>query len=326
MKRILTAFIFTAIATVFPTYIASGNLERDPLLAEGFEKKNFNSQRQIPTFNSVDEIVPRSSAARVVKEFLQSLEAKDTNAIALLWSQDAAVEVPYDLQGRSFPNREAAQRYIEEVIQPFSEIRFERIRLYQTRNPNVVIIEGQGDFTIAEDGRSYRNTYISVFQTKGNKLSLIREYFNPLIIARTFGVDLNPTLQESEVKFFAPPSQGLHLSQVTEVDPFKIALPGDEMCRSVFVRSWMIDSSYQRQAQVPFLKDGQQTLKKMKQDFPNLWDMYTLIIHPSYAELGQALGFQKTCSDPKLPLYWIYQAVDRYLKLDMQKAMSKSKG
>jgi hypothetical protein len=46
---------------------------------------------------------------------------------------------------------------------------------------------------------------------------------------------------------------------------------------------------------------------------------YTLIIHPNYAALAGALGFQKTSSDPKMPLYWMYQAVDRFLKLDMQK-------
>ena len=190
MKRILSTLLVASLATIMPAYIATGNSHSETLSSRNFRKENFNSLRQIPTFNSVDEIIPRSSATRVVKEFLQSLEAQDTNAIAQLWSQDAAIEVPYDLQGRNFPNREAAQGYIEQVIQPFSEIRFERIRFYQTRSPNVVIIEGQGDFTLAEDGRSYRNTYISVFQIKDNKISLIREYFNPLIIARTFGVDL----------------------------------------------------------------------------------------------------------------------------------------
>jgi hypothetical protein len=133
---------------------------------------------------------------------------------------------------------------------------------------------------------------------------------------------LYPTKRESEVKFFAPPSQGLHLSHVTETDPFEMALPGDERCRSVFVRSWMIDSDYQKQAQVSFLQDAQHTLEKLKQDFPNLWDMYTLIIHPSYAELALALGFQKTNADPKLPLYWMYQAVDRFQQLDMQQIMA----
>lgn len=131
---------------------------------------------------------------------------------------------------------------------------------------------------------------------------------------------LYPTQQASEVKFFAPPSQGLHLSQVTEVDPFEMAMPGDEKCQSVFVRSWIIERSYQKQAQVLLLKDVQKTLEKMRQDFPNLWDMYSLVIHPSYADLALALGFQKTSSDPKLSLYWVYQAVDRFLALDIQKA------
>lgn len=105
---------------------------------------------------------------------------------------------------------------------------------------------------------------------------------------------LYPTKRESEVKFFEPPSRGLHLSQAADVDPFQMALAGDETCRSIFVRSWVIDSEYRQVAQIGLLLDAQQTFKKMQQDFPNLWDMYTLIIHPSYAELCLALGFQKT--------------------------------
>ncbi|MFN5926447.1 MAG: hypothetical protein ACK466_22285, partial [Pseudanabaena sp.] len=104
------------------------------------------------------------------------------------------------------------------------------------------------------------------------------------------------------VKFFEPPSRGLHLSQVADVDPFQMALAGDVNCRSLFVRSWVIDSDYRQAAQMELLLDAQQTMKKMQQDFPNLWDMYTLIIHPSYAELCLALGFQKTNADPKMPL------------------------
>jgi len=129
---------------------------------------------------------------------------------------------------------------------------------------------------------------------------------------------LYPTKRESEIKFFEPPSQGLHLSRVADVDPFQMALAGDETCRSIFVRSWVIDSEYRQETQISLLLDALQTLKTMQHDFPNLWDMYTLIIHPSYAELAKALGFQKTNADPKMPLYWMYQAVDRFLKLDMQ--------
>ncbi|MBW4506336.1 MAG: hypothetical protein KME64_07480 [Scytonematopsis contorta HA4267-MV1] len=128
---------------------------------------------------------------------------------------------------------------------------------------------------------------------------------------------LIPIARESEIKFFSPPKQGLHLSQATSVDPFEIAQSGDKSCRSVFVRSWMIDNLYRKDAQISFLEDSQKTLALMKEDFPNLWDMYTLIIHPSYEELAIVLGFQKNGTEPKTSIYWMYQSVNRFLGLDM---------
>jgi hypothetical protein len=127
---------------------------------------------------------------------------------------------------------------------------------------------------------------------------------------------LIPIARESEMKFFSPPKQGMHLSRVTDVDPFKIA-NCNTTCRSIFVRSWMIDKLYVEQAQISFLEDAQKTLALIKQDFPNLWDMYTLIIHPSYEVLATALGFQKNGSEPKTSICWMYQSVNRFLALDM---------
>lgn len=132
---------------------------------------------------------------------------------------------------------------------------------------------------------------------------------------------LYPTQRESEIKFFAPPSQGLHLSQVTAEDPFKMAQPGDAQCRAVFVRSFVIEPAYLNAYQVTFVQDAQRRLVNLQQDFPNLMDMYTLVIHPSYADLAQALGFQKASVDPKLPLQWMYQAVDRFTALDIPQAL-----
>lgn len=61
------------------------------------------------------------------------------------------------------------------------------------------------------------------------------------------------------------------------------------------------------------------TLRKMQRDFPNLCDLHTLIVHPSYETMALALGFQKMgqqiSRDPQL--YWGYQALDRYLTLDI---------
>lgn len=128
---------------------------------------------------------------------------------------------------------------------------------------------------------------------------------------------LFPTANESDFNFFNAPSKSLHLSALTETDPFVIAKPGDRQCLSVFVRSWMIDPSYLQAYRIPLVKDTQHTLRQMQQDFPNLCDIYTLLIHPSYEPLMHAVGFQKTSKDPQVPIYWMYLALDHFLSLDL---------
>ncbi|MEO1352383.1 MAG: hypothetical protein AAFW84_26890 [Cyanobacteria bacterium J06635_15] len=116
---------------------------------------------------------------------------------------------------------------------------------------------------------------------------------------------LYPTQQQSEVNFFGPPNKGLHLSVMTEVDPFELALPGDQDCHALFVRSWMIDAAYEAQAQTDFLRDAQTTLQAMRQDFVNLCDLHTLIIHPSQEKLARSLGFQKTTVEAQASQDWM---------------------
>lgn len=104
--------------------------------------------------------------------------------------------------------------------------------------------------------------------------------------------------------------------------PLKMATPGAQNCISVFVRSWMIDAPYLEQARIEFLEDVQQVMSQMREDFPNLCDIHTLIIHPSYEELALVLGFQKTSLDAQLSVYWMYLPVDRFLAMDIKKALS----
>ncbi|MEP6486231.1 hypothetical protein NDI43_18465 [Microcoleus vaginatus GB2-A3] len=134
---------------------------------------------------------------------------------------------------------------------------------------------------------------------------------------------LYPTASESEVNFFNAPSKSLHLSSISDIDPFNMALPGDQNCQSVFVRSWMIDPQYLSEYRIAFLEDTQKTLGEMQTDFPNLCDLYTLMIHPMYEKQSLALGFQKTSSDSQLSVYWMYLALDRFLGLDIKKALVK---
>jgi hypothetical protein len=132
-----------------------------------------------------------------------------------------------------------------------------------------------------------------------------------------------PVARESEGNFFLPPRNSLHLSTNWDNDPFQIAIPGDDNCTSIFIRSWQIDLPYKQQINVcEFLQDAQKTLIRMQADFPNLCDMYTLVMHPGDEQLVSALGFQKTNQDPLLSLHWMYIALDKYLSLNIELAVS----
>lgn len=135
---------------------------------------------------------------------------------------------------------------------------------------------------------------------------------------------LFPVAAESESHFFQTPVKSYYLSTNVEVDPFVIAAIGDPTCTAVYVRAWVLDPAYLQLSHLHLLlEDTRETLAAMQEDFPNLCDVYSLIVHPLYEELRQALGFQKTFSDSQRPHHWIYLALDHFLSIDLDHALSK---
>ncbi len=128
---------------------------------------------------------------------------------------------------------------------------------------------------------------------------------------------LYPTVAASVSNFFIAPSKSLHLSAIGDTDPFIMAQAGDLDCVSVFIRSWAIDRDYLDRYRGLFLEDTQQILAQMQIDFPNLCDLYTMIIHPSYEYQATALGFQYMSRDRQTSLYWMYLPLDRFLALNI---------
>lgn len=137
---------------------------------------------------------------------------------------------------------------------------------------------------------------------------------------------LYPVSSDSEERFFLPPSKSFFLAKDGEVDPFHMAVPGDSTCISVYVRTWIVDVAYMRADYIcTFLEDMQQTLVQMQHDFPNLCDLYSMVIHPVHEALRHALGFQRTYQEAQRAYYWIYLALDRFLSQDMRKTVSSLK-
>lgn len=135
---------------------------------------------------------------------------------------------------------------------------------------------------------------------------------------------LYPTATESEKNFFLLPSKSVYLlSSTRENDPFKIALPGDLNCTSIYNRVWQIDTPYQQRVNIcQFLEDSKKTLIEMQADFPNIRDMYTIAIDPANELLASALGFQKNSYNSQRSLFWMYVPIDKYLALNISQSLS----
>lgn len=152
--------------------------------------------------------------------------------------------------------------------------------------------------------------------SKGMRVLRRCDNLNPVGFSMIF-----PVASESEVKFFEAPSQGLHMTEVRDCDPFVMAMPGDETCLAAFIRSWVIDAPFLETSRADFVADAQLVLQEMQQDFPNLCDLYTMIIHPTYEPMSMALGFQQMTQSPS-SIYWMYLALDRFLSLDVPSALA----
>lgn len=134
---------------------------------------------------------------------------------------------------------------------------------------------------------------------------------------------LYPTTSESEVNFFHPPSRSFFLTNDRAADPFLMAKPGDPHCSSLYVRAWLIDSPHLNgESLCQFIYDTQATLRQIKQDFPAICDMYSMIIHPSHEKLRRIMGFERVSQDSQRSYYWAYLAIDRYLKLIPEKVVT----
>ncbi|MCY7324223.1 MAG: hypothetical protein LH660_21090 [Phormidesmis sp. CAN_BIN36] len=137
---------------------------------------------------------------------------------------------------------------------------------------------------------------------------------------------LFPVSSESEFNFFQPPSKSFYLTSDNPIDPFKMATLADENCTSVYVRAWIIDPPFFNPATLhQLLEDTQRTVKRMQSDFPQLCDLYSIVLHPIYEELRRVLGFERIYQDTQRSYSWVYLAADRFVNLDIKQALANLK-
>jgi ketosteroid isomerase-like protein len=146
-------------------------------------------------FFSSASLANQENPLSTAKAFISALSQRDANSALLLLSETAILEMPFPLA--SGENKYGTQRmwgeplrqYVTGITERNSQIAFNNA-VWRNADDGTVIVECDGDMVRAKDGKRYQNKYIVLFQVSDGKITLWREYFNPVVAARTFGIPL----------------------------------------------------------------------------------------------------------------------------------------
>jgi ketosteroid isomerase-like protein len=137
-----------------------------------------------------------NKALETAKAFIAALSERNADNALMLLSDEAILEMPYPLAIGE--NKYGTQRmwgnplrkYVRGITERNSKIAFEN-KVWRVADDGVLILECDGDLVRSKDGTRYQNRYIILFAVTDGKITLWREYFNPVVAARTFGIPLD---------------------------------------------------------------------------------------------------------------------------------------
>jgi uncharacterized protein (TIGR02246 family) len=127
--------------------------------------------------------MPSATPADVLARRRHLILNGDADGFADLFTPDAVIEVPFAgppgmpvrLEGR-----EAIREYSRQVLaSPVRLEDFEVVELYQTQDPEVVIVEMRTKGTMTTTGRSFMATSIQILRIREGHIVLFRDFPDP---------------------------------------------------------------------------------------------------------------------------------------------------
>jgi uncharacterized protein (TIGR02246 family) len=116
---------------------------------------------------------------------------RDADGFADLFAPDAVIEVPFaGLPGMParLAGREAIRENARQVLAlPLRIEDFEVVELYQTTDPELVIVEMRTAATVTTTGRSFTATSIQVLRIRDGHIALFRDFADPRAVADAMG-------------------------------------------------------------------------------------------------------------------------------------------
>ena len=124
--------------------------------------------------------------ADVLAKRHQLLLNGDIEGFVDLFTADAVLEGPFTgPQGTSLrlAGREAIREYSHQIMaSPLRLEDFEIVELYQTQDPEVVIVELRTKATVTTTGRAFTATSIQILRIRDGRIALFRDFADPRVL------------------------------------------------------------------------------------------------------------------------------------------------
>ena len=114
----------------------------------------------------------------------------DADGLADLHAPDAVIEWPFRRPPVTvrLEGREAIREYSRQVMaSPLRLETYEVAELYQTQDPEVVIVEMRAKATVNSTGRSLTATSIQVLRIRKGRIVLVRDFADPRVLEEVIG-------------------------------------------------------------------------------------------------------------------------------------------
>lgn len=135
--------------------------------------------------------MPSATPADVLARRRRLILNGDADGFADLFAPDAVIEGPFTGPPGTplrLAGREAIREYSRRVMaSPLRLEDFEVVELYQTQDPEVVIVEMRAKGTVTTTGRSFTATSIQVLRIRDGQIVLFRDFANPRILEDVLG-------------------------------------------------------------------------------------------------------------------------------------------
>ena len=127
---------------------------------------------------------------KVVDNFFIALETQQFEMLKEVFAKDGRQINPYAPEGfpKSFDGADAIYKQYSGLTAQFTKMKFPR-EIFVTQDPNFFFVKFRGEIEMKVGGK-YENDYIGTFKLENGKVVEYTEYFNQVVMAKAFGIEL----------------------------------------------------------------------------------------------------------------------------------------